>query len=279
MHVRFCHGITARQHHRSEAHGIAERAVRPVKEGASAVLSQSGLDERWWSDSVESCCYLRNVQDLLEEGKTPYERRFGEPFKGPIIPFGAMVEHHPSSPKDQMRIYQFGKKVLPGIFLGYELIAGGISQGDILIPDLEELEILDASNIYPRRINAKEVLITQKEDEFLFPIADGTAKLSGRDCEFREPTLRREPTVRSEDLSGEIQGESEESQPAEPTDDAKAWRDFFWSIKMTSSIVITMNLEFNSLCRRRKHSLIPLKYIDVTRSTHTRSGSVTRKED
>ena len=29
---------------------------------------------------------LRNIQDLLSDGKTPYERRFGEPFKGPIIP-------------------------------------------------------------------------------------------------------------------------------------------------------------------------------------------------
>ena len=28
--------------------------------------------------------------------KTPYERRFGEPFKGPIIPFGSLVEHHPT---------------------------------------------------------------------------------------------------------------------------------------------------------------------------------------
>ena len=33
-------------------------------------------------------CYtcLRNVTDLLSDGKTPYERRFGQPFKGPIIP-------------------------------------------------------------------------------------------------------------------------------------------------------------------------------------------------
>ena len=30
--------------HRSETHGIAERTVRKVKEGTSAVLSQSGLD-------------------------------------------------------------------------------------------------------------------------------------------------------------------------------------------------------------------------------------------
>ena len=66
--------------HRSETNGIVERAVRRVKEGTSAVLLQSGLDERWWSDSMECYCYLRNVQDLVAEGKTPHERRFGEPF-------------------------------------------------------------------------------------------------------------------------------------------------------------------------------------------------------
>ena len=94
----------------SHTHGIAERAVGRVKEGTSAVLLQSGLDEKWWSDSMECFCYLRSVQYLLADGKTPFERQFGETFKGPTIPFGAMVEHHPSSPKDQMRIHQFGKK-------------------------------------------------------------------------------------------------------------------------------------------------------------------------
>ena len=44
---------------RYETKGIAERAVRRVKEGTSAVLLQSGLDEKWWSDSVECYCYLR----------------------------------------------------------------------------------------------------------------------------------------------------------------------------------------------------------------------------
>ena len=38
---------------------------------------------------MEGYCYLRNVQDLLRDGKTPYERRFGESIKGPIILFGA----------------------------------------------------------------------------------------------------------------------------------------------------------------------------------------------
>ena len=76
---------------RSETNVIAERAVHRVKEGTSAVLLQSGLDENWWADSMECYTYLRNVQDLLSEGKTPYERRFGEPFEGPVVPFGAMV--------------------------------------------------------------------------------------------------------------------------------------------------------------------------------------------
>ena len=54
--------------------------------------------------------YLRNVTDLLSDGKTPYERRFGQPFKGPIIPFGSLVEYNPITAKDQSRIHQFGKK-------------------------------------------------------------------------------------------------------------------------------------------------------------------------
>ena len=40
------------------------------------------------------CGYLRNVQDLLSDVKIPYERRFGKPFKGPIIPFGSLVEYY-----------------------------------------------------------------------------------------------------------------------------------------------------------------------------------------
>ena len=34
-----------------------------TRDKLAAVLPQSGLDERWWSDSMESYCYQRNVQD------------------------------------------------------------------------------------------------------------------------------------------------------------------------------------------------------------------------
>ena len=164
-------------------------------------------------------------------------------------------------------------------------------KGDILRADLEDLEKLDASDIYPRRIKEKQVLISQEDDEFLFPAVDGTANLSGRDYEFpesnskagtdrkewrfqqrtsrrnrerlnrqtrwrwspcrflvdfpvadgsailsgrdnefQEPTLRRESTVRRQNLSGESHGVREEFQPEETKDDAEARKDF-WSIE------------------------------------------------
>ena len=110
--------------HRSEANGTAGGAVRRIK-GTSAVLLQSGLDEKWWADFMECYWYLRNVHDLMEDGKTPYEPRFEEPFKGVVIPFDALVEYHPISAKDQSGLHQFGKTVLTGIFIGYALFAEG----------------------------------------------------------------------------------------------------------------------------------------------------------
>ena len=152
--------------HRSETNGIAERAVRRVKEGT--YCCKPGLDENWWADSMECCTYLRNVTDLISDGKTPDERRFGQPFKGPITPFGSLVEYYPISAKDQSRIHQFGKKVLPGLFLGYALYAGRIWKGDNMVADVKELETMDASEIYSKRLSAKEVIFPKQNGKFIF---------------------------------------------------------------------------------------------------------------
>ena len=107
--------------------------MRRVKEGTSAVLLQSGLDEKSWADSMECYTYLPNIQDLLSDGKTPYEWRIGEPLTRPVMPFGAMVDYHPISAKGLSRLHQFSKKVLPGIW-----------KGDILAASIEQLEEIDA---------------------------------------------------------------------------------------------------------------------------------------
>ena len=55
--------------HRSETNEIAERAVHRVKESTSAVLLQSSLGEKWWADSMECFSSLRNIQDVVSDGR------------------------------------------------------------------------------------------------------------------------------------------------------------------------------------------------------------------
>ena len=256
--------------HRSETNGIAERAVRRVKEGTSAVLLQSGLNESWCSDSMECYTYLRNVTDLLSDEKTPYERRFGQPFKGPIIPFGSLIEYHPVTAKDQSRIHQFGQKVLPGLFLGYALYGRRIWKGDILVADFEELETMDASEIYSGRLNAKEVIFPPKW-EIHFPVADGRIKFIGGDQELRTSTLIRDHPIRGEGQR-DFLGESEGSPPSPPQDsypDAGEARNDFWS--MSGNFIYRHHVEPRvKLYSPREESFpVPLKYIDVSRTTHT----------
>ena len=117
---------------------------------------------------MECKTHLRNIQDLLSDGKTPYERRFGEPFKGPIILFGSLVEYYTISAKDQLRIHQFRKTVFPDMFLGYALYAGRLWKGEILVADIEELETMDASEIYSERLNVKEVIFPKENGKFIF---------------------------------------------------------------------------------------------------------------
>ena len=67
--------------HRSQTNGVAERAVRRVKEGTSAVLLQSGLNESWWADSMECYTNLRNVTDLFSDGRRPMKDVLGNHLK------------------------------------------------------------------------------------------------------------------------------------------------------------------------------------------------------
>ena len=202
---------------------------------------------------MECFTYLRNVQDLLSDGKTPYERRFGMPLNRPVIPFGTMVEYHPISAKDSSRLHRFGPKVLPGIN------AVGVWKGDILIADIEELEEMDASELHARRLNAKEVLTSMKADNLGFPVADGTVKTLEGDRRLRPSTLIRDHPERGEEqevFRGESDGLSSPTplQDDSTRDNAEAKNDFCL-IREISFIVITWNSESNCTCRKKNHFL------------------------
>ena len=156
---------------------------------------------------MECYCHLRNDQDLLAGGKklivkgdsenhlkaqwfrlTPWlniNRFLHETSQGSIN-LARNFDLGYSSDMHQSR-REFGKE----IFWSWTL---------------RNWKNMDASEVHLRRINAKEVWTPQRREDFIFPTVDGTAKLSGRDHEFREPTLRRKRTVRSEDFSGELHG-------------------------------------------------------------------------
>ena len=241
------------------------KAVRRVKEGTSAVLLQSGLDEKCWADSMEWYTFLRNVTDLFSVGKTPNERCFGEPFEVPIMPFGSLVEYHRISAKDQSRIHQFGKKVLPGLFLGYALYAGGICIGDIMEADVEELETIDASENLRKKTQSKGGNISKRKWKLYF-------NLSGRDQDLRTSTLIRDHPIRGEDQS-DFLGESEGSLPPlhlqDSFPDAGEAINDFWS--MPGNFIYRHHVEPRvKLYSPREESFpFPLKYIDVSRTTQT----------
>ena len=174
----------------------------------------------------------------MTDGKSQNERRFGE------------------SVQDMLCSQEeFGKKI------------------GILIAEIGELEKLDAAGTYPRRLNAKEVLITQKRWRICISCGRWFRKLSGRDCEFQEPTLRRESTVRRENLSGESHGDREEF---------STWRTKRWHrsserilgySKRLSFILIILNREFNLRAERKIISLFH-KIYKIGRNTSEKKYTI-----
>ena len=192
--------------------------------------------------NVIPICETFKISCLMEG---PCERRFGVPRSGSVIPFGAMVEYHPIFVKRPVATASIRSKVLPGLFLRCALHAEGIWKGDILVADIEDLEQMDAA----KRLNAEEVLKPMRGEKFIFPIADGTVKLSGGDQVDR--------TDRGEE-QGNLQGESDgsSSTPIRHLSwyDGDARNDV-WCISGNFFTAVTWNPESNCSCREKNHFL------------------------
>ena len=102
-----------------------------------------------------------------------------------------------------------------------------------------------------------------------FQVADGTAKLFGRDDGVRESILRREQLVGSEDLREEFQGNSERYQPTDVTKDDAEARNDFWSMGGDFIHRHHVDPRVHLYVPKEESFPIPVKYIDVTRTTHT----------
>ena len=140
-----------------------------------------------------------------------------------------------------------------------------------MVADIEELEEMDASELYARRLTAKEVLTPMKGELFTFPVADGTVKHSGGDQVLRTSTLIRDRPDRRE-KRGNLRGESDGSSSTPLRD--SSWyvgeaRDDLWSI--SGKFIYRHHVEprVKLYVRREESFLIPVKIFDVTRITDT----------
>ena len=249
---RFCKSMYVESPHRSETNGIAERAVRGVKEGTSAILLQSGLNESWWANSMECYTYLRNIQDLLSDGKTPYERRNGKPLlKDQSFRLVHWLSISLFVRKTRQESINLERKSYLDCSSDTLCSREEFGEDNVLVADPEELETMDASEIHSKRLNAKEVIFP-KQGEFIFPIADGRIKTAGGDQELRTSTLIRPRPIQGEghvDFLGESEGSLPQPQDSLP-DAGEAMHDF-WS--MSGSF--HFNAESNFTRREKNHSL------------------------
>ena len=140
----------------------------------------------------------------------------------------------------------------------------------ILVADLEELETMDASEIYSKRLDAKEVIFSKEKGEFIFPISDGRIKTLGGDQHLRTSTLVRHRPIQGEsNLDFLVESEGSLRPPHDSLPDAGEAINDFWS--MSGSFIYRHHVERRvKLYSLREESFpIPLKYIDVSRTTHT----------
>ena len=225
------------------------------------VLLQSGLGNEWWADSTECYCYLRNIQDLLSDGKTPYERRFGLPFDGPIIPFGALVEYHPFFlRKTNLGCIRLEQKSCQVYFLVMHYTRVESGKETLWSQTLRNWRRWTHQKLHARRLSAKEVSTPQRSGNFIFPVADGTVKIFGREQRLRTSTLTR-GSVQNEDKNKKFLKESQMNYILQPhfktTQRAMMRKQNMTSglLQETSFIVIMLNPQSNCTCREKNHSL------------------------
>ena len=92
---------------------------------------------------------------------------------------------------------------------------------------------MDASEMYSKRLNAKEVIFPKENGKIIFPIADGRINLSGGDQVLRTSTLIRDRPIQGEsniDFLGESEGSLPPPQDSLP-DAGEAINDFLVHVR------------------------------------------------
>ena len=101
-----------------QSNAIAERAVRATTEGARCNLLQAGLSHVYWPQALEHSCTAFNISHPNGIEYSPWYKRFGEGFKGKMLPFGCRVDYWVGTKSQRKKRPRFEPTSEPGVFLG-----------------------------------------------------------------------------------------------------------------------------------------------------------------
>ena len=109
-----------------QTNAIIESKVKNIVKGTRCNLRAAGLPACFWPLAAEHYAFLCTVhEDQLEPA---YYQRHGRHFKGPLIPFGCLIDAIPSPLAQQPR--KFNPRGVPSVFLGYVVQPGQKWKGE-----------------------------------------------------------------------------------------------------------------------------------------------------
>lgn len=106
-----------------QMNGVSERMNRTICDKTRALLFDSGLSEKFWSEAVLTSTYLTNRSSTVSlKGRTPFELWYGQkPDLSKLRVFGCKAISHVPSEKRSGKVGQSALRGKEYIFVGYGL--------------------------------------------------------------------------------------------------------------------------------------------------------------
>jgi len=151
--------------------GLAEAMVKRTIRGIRVAIERAGFPRSYYDYAGRHHWTARNIETGAD-GKTPWERRFGDPFTGLTVPFGAEVNYVPSdiSPNPTQKLDQNTK---PGVFLGYDLEVGHKWKGVYIVAALTEFinkDLRRDARAKDSKVRVEKVRIVRMPPYIKFPL-------------------------------------------------------------------------------------------------------------
>ena len=233
----------------------------------------------WWADAMRCYCFSRNILDQIHTPdddwiSTPYELRYGQTFRGSVIPFGCHVEYIPNDDKEKALQHTFDTTTVSGIFMGYRQRPGGYWSGEYLILPFSSIE----NAVSHQAMQLRKVPDVVTSTKLAFPLKEGIIKFGTLPDAYKMPTqvwelgYEEEDAVVEDSLELPPRADDYIADGCEADQDRDTW-------------------EFSGLCLTRRHRIprtrlftpnevadfdpcpLPLEWLDIVRDTMTDSNA------